>query len=82
MTSAEVVVGVTVSAPEVVLSVTVATMVSCWLIVGSGTFPLTCQPPFSYVGQAGAVSVGVYSELGEPVGVSVFQTACKLEKSG
>jgi len=42
-----------------------------WLSVGSAGFPLTNQPEAVDVGQAGGVMLGVYSELGVPVGVKV-----------
>jgi hypothetical protein len=39
--------------------------------VGNATLPSTNQPPAVELGQAGAVRLGVYAELGVPVGVRV-----------
>ena len=60
----------------------VAEGVKTWLIVGRATSPFRSQPPAVDFGQAGAVSFGVYAALAVPLGLLVFQTAWRLEKSG
>jgi hypothetical protein len=64
------------------LEAPVPAVARAWPSVGSATLPSTNQPPAVELGQAGAVRLGVYAELGVPVGVRVFHCACRLEKSG
>jgi len=60
---------------ELALEAAVAEVARTWPSVGSATLPSTNQPPAVELGQAGAVRLGVYAELGVPVGVRVFHCA-------
>jgi hypothetical protein len=58
--------------PAAVPAAVAPEVIRTWLIVGSLALGSTSQPPAVEAGQAGGVTLGVYSELGVPVGVRVF----------